>query len=112
MREALELRVSRRLWDVVPPVRQKPSEYRTFLTNSVFIDFWGAFNATEARRFLEVVKAVGGGQLSCYIGLQHWEVGGWDALRPAPIRLPDYPPAPPAGCQLSWRSGWWRATKG
>jgi len=38
IQEVLELRFSRRLWDVVPLPRQQPSEYRGFLTQAVFID--------------------------------------------------------------------------
>jgi hypothetical protein len=37
IREVIELRFSKDLWDVVPGLRQKPSEYRDFLTRSVFV---------------------------------------------------------------------------
>jgi len=95
--EVLRLRFSRRLWDVVPAPRQQPSEYRDFLTRAVFVDLWGGQSAAEVRHFLEVLGLAGRGRVPLYTILQNWSVGGWDALLPDSMWLPDYPPNPSAG---------------
>jgi hypothetical protein len=97
LREVLELRFSKHLWDVVPVPRQKPSEYRDFLTKSVFVDLWGGQPASELKHLLEVLKAISRGKQSYYTVLQNWEVGGWDALLPDSMWLPDYQPNPSVG---------------
>ena len=97
MREVLELRFSRRLWDVVPPLRQQPSEYRGFLAKSPYIDIWNSAPARELQHLLEVIKAVSRGRLSYYTILQNWEAGGWDALLPDSVWMPDWPPNPFVG---------------
>jgi len=95
--EVLELRLSRKLWDVVPLPKQQPSEYRDFLTQAVFIDLWGGQPAEELRHFLEVMQALSRGRVRFYAILQNWEVAGWDALLPDSMWLPDYPPNPSVG---------------
>ena len=95
--EVLELRFSRSLWDVVPVPRQKPSEYRDFLTQAVFVDLWRGGTAAEVRHFLEVLGAASRGRVPLYTILENWSVGGWDALLPDSMWLPDYPPNPAVG---------------
>ncbi|HJN17892.1 MAG TPA: hypothetical protein QGH10_20500 [Armatimonadota bacterium] len=90
--EVLELRFSRDLWDVVPEVKQGPSEYRDFLNQAVFVDLWGNEPIAETRHFLEVLKRVGGDRVPFYTILQSWSCAGWDALLPDSMWLPDYPP--------------------
>lgn len=97
IREVLELRFASRLWDVVPPVRQQPSEYREFLARSVFVDLWGGQPVSQLEHFLKVLEAISQGTLSYYIILQNWETGGWDSLLPDSMWLPEYPPNPSVG---------------
>ena len=82
IREVLELRFSTHLWDVVPGPRQKPSEYREFLTQSVFVDLWGGASAGQMNHLLQVLKAIGRGERTYYTVLQNWETCGWDTLLP------------------------------
>jgi len=95
--EVLEVRVGRQLWEVVPELRQRPSEYREELARSVFIDLWQCLPAADLRHFLEVCGAVGRGRQPFLTIIQNWEAGGWDALLPDSMWLPDYPPNPGAG---------------
>ncbi len=95
--EVLELRFSRSLWDVVPRPRQQSSPYREFLARSVFVDLWGGQPTTELEHFLTVLQALGRGNRSYYTILQNWEAGGWDALLPDSMWLPDFPPNPAVG---------------
>ncbi len=95
--EVLELRFSRSLWEVVPWPRQQPSQYRDFLAKSLFVDLWGGQPAAELEHFLTVLQAIGRGHRSYYTILQNWEVGGWDAMLPDSMWLPDYPPNPAVG---------------
>jgi hypothetical protein len=90
--EVLELRFSRHLWDVVPRPRQKASEYKQFLARAVFLDLWRGAPAKDLRHFLEVIKAITRGRHQQYTILQNWSVGGWDAVLPDSMWLPDYPP--------------------
>ena len=103
IREVLELRFAKRLWDAAPPVRQGPSEYRDFLAKGVFIDLWGGSTAAELKHLLNVVKAVSRGRRSYYTILQNWEAAGWDALLPDSMWLPDYPPNPSVGTMQELR---------
>ena len=95
--EVLELRFSSHLWDVVPKLRQKPSEYREFLAGSLFVDLWRGDDVSEMMHFLRVLKAIGRGRLSYNTILQNWGAGGFDALLPDSIWLPEYPPNPAVG---------------
>ncbi len=97
LHELLELRFSRHLWEVVPKPRQQPSAYRDFLARSVFVDLWGGQSAAQLMHFLRAAGAIGQDRQSFYIVLQNWEVGGWDALLPDSMWLPDYPPNPAVG---------------
>lgn len=92
IREVLELRFSRHLWDVVPLPRQKPSEYKQFLARAVFLDLWRGTSARDLQHFLEVIEAITRGRHPYYTILQNWSVGGWDAVLPDSMWLPDYPP--------------------
>lgn len=102
--EVLELRFSKDLWDVVPTPRQKPSEYRDFLRRSVFVDLWGGNPADRLHHMMKVLKAIGREDLSFYTILQNWETGGWDALLPDSMWLPEYPPNPGIGSVEELRS--------
>lgn len=92
LREMLELRVGGGLWDVVPFPRPAPSEYREFIADAVELDLWGGKAEPELRNLLEVMRAVGRGRLQFLTMLQNWEVGGWDALLPDSVMMPDFPP--------------------
>jgi len=95
--EVLEIRAARSLWDVVPYPSQAPSEYRQELADSVFVDFWGGRAADELLHVLQVIKALGRGNQRHVTILQNWQVGGWDALLPDSVWMPDYPPNPSVG---------------
>ena len=95
--EVLELRFSRNLWDVVPQLRQQPSQYKDFLTRSIFVDLWGGSDANRLQHLLKILKAIGRNDLTYYTILQNWETAGWDALLPDSMWLPDYPPNPGIG---------------
>jgi len=92
LREVLEISVSRDLWRVVPQLRQRPSEYRRFLAAAVQLDLWGGRAAPELEHLLTVMGRITRGRQQFITILQNWEVGGWDALLPDSIWLPDYAP--------------------
>lgn len=104
VREVLEVRFSKRLWDVVPMPRQAPSEYRDFLAGSVFVDLWGSHQVAELHHLLRTLRGIGGERQSYLVILQNWEVGGWDALLPDSVWMPDYPPNPAVGTAAELRS--------
>ncbi len=95
--EVLQIRVSRRLWSVVPVLTQNPSEYREELARSVFIDFWGGAAASELSHFLGIMGEIHRGRFQYLTILQNWEVGGWDSILPDSVWMPDYPPNPSVG---------------
>lgn len=97
VREVLEVRVSRHLWDVVPMPRQQPSEYRHDLAASVQLDLWGGTADPELSHFLDIMDAVGIGRLQFLSILQNWQAGGFDSLLPDSIWMPDFPPNPGIG---------------
>lgn len=90
--EALELRVSRNLWDVVPYPKQPPSEYACDLASSVQLDLWGGRAAGELEHLLQVLGTAGQPSLRFLSILQNWQTGGFDSLLPDSVWMPDYPP--------------------
>ncbi len=94
--ETLTLRVSRDLWPTIPPPTQRPSEYAAELAQSVFVDVWGG-SAVDTEYFLAHLAALTGGRQRFYTILQNWQAGGFDALLPDSIVMPDYPPNPGIG---------------
>jgi hypothetical protein len=94
--ETLTLRVDCDLWRTVPLPSQRPSQYRRALAGEVFLDIWGG-TAREAEYFLRHLAAVTHGRVRWYTVFQNWQAGGFDALLPDSILLPDYPPNPGIG---------------
>lgn len=97
LREALHVRVGRRLWDVALPSRCAPSEYRDELADMVYIDFWGAETAARMKYVLERLEQLAYPHVRFLTVVQNWQAGGFDALLPDSIWLPDYPPNPAVG---------------
>ncbi len=94
--ETLVLRVGTDLWETVGRPAQRPSEYFDELKNAVYLDFWGGC-AKEAEAFITKMSILTGGRVPFLTVFQNWEAGGWDALLPDSVRLPDFPPNPAIG---------------
>lgn len=94
--ETLVLRVGRSLADAMPRPRQKPSEYKAEMAHMVYLDLWGG-SARDLSHTLALMEAVTSGRRPLLTILQPWEAGGWDALLPDSIRMPDYGPDPKVG---------------
>ena len=94
--ETLTLRVGTDLWETVGRSTQRRSEYFDELKNAVYLDFWGG-TAKEAQAFITKMSNLTGGRVPFLTVFQNWEAGGWDALLPDSIRLPDFPPNPAIG---------------
>jgi hypothetical protein len=94
--ETLTLRVGSDLWSTVPLPSQKPSEYRRELAHEIFLDVWGG-TARETEYFLRHLAAITQGKTRFFTVFQNWEAGGFDALLPDSVFLPDYPPNPGIG---------------
>jgi len=92
LRETLMIRVAERLWPAVPKVDNPPSRYRRELSKMVFLDVWSSHPACEVEHFLERLSLLAGDHVSFYTVFQNWQTGGFDALLPDSIRMPDYPP--------------------
>ena len=94
--ETLTLRVGTDLWETVGRSTQRRSEYFDELKNAVYLDFWGG-TAKEAQAFITKISNLTGERVPFLTVFQNWEAGGWDALLPDSIRLPDFPPNPAIG---------------
>ncbi|MBQ7112069.1 MAG: hypothetical protein IJO06_12770 [Thermoguttaceae bacterium] len=94
--ETLILRVGTDLWETVGRPAQRASEYFNELKNAVYLDFWGG-TAKEAEAFITKMSTLTGDRVPFLTVFQNWEAGGWDALLPDSIRLPDFPPNPTIG---------------
>lgn len=94
--ETLTIRVGTDLWETVGRPPQRPSEYFDELKNSVYLDFWSG-TATEIESFLTKIAKLTNARFRFLTVFQNWEAGGWDALLPDSIRLPDFPPNPNVG---------------
>ena len=94
--ETMTLRVGRDLWQTVPLPVQKPSEFRQALAGEVFLDIWGG-TAREAEYLLRHLAVVTQSRARWYTVFQNWQAGGFDALLPDSILMPDYPPNPGIG---------------
>jgi hypothetical protein len=101
--ETLELRVGRDPWAVAPPPAARPSAYRDELAQCVFLDVWGG-TARETESFLRHLAALTQGRTRFYTVLQNWEAGGFDALLPDSVMMPDDPPNPGVGTVEELRS--------
>ena len=95
--ETLVVRVGEHLWDVVPETANAQSAFREELAQCVFLDFWGAPPASEMARTLEALQRLAGNRVRFYTVVENWQAGGFDALLPDSIRMPDYPPNPAVG---------------
>ncbi len=91
LNEVLNLWISRDLWHAAAPPTQKTSPYASELAHSVFVDVWGG-SARETAYFLRHLAKLTQGHTRFYTVMQDWETGGFDALLPDSIRMPDYPP--------------------
>ena len=94
--ETLTLRLGRDLWKTLPVPQQRPSEYARELAGEVFLDVWGG-RADETEYLLRHLSAVTGGQVRFLTIFENWEAGGFDALLPDSILMPDFPPNPGIG---------------
>jgi hypothetical protein len=94
--ETLTLRVGRELWDTIPVPAQKPSEYAADLARLVFLDVWGG-RADETEYVLRHLASITQGQARFLTLFENWEAGGFDALLPDSILMPDFPPNPGIG---------------
>ena len=84
------------LWSTVPLPSQKPSEHRRELAREVFVDVWGG-TAKETEYFLRHLAAITQGKTRFFTVFENWQAGGFDALLPDSVLLPDYPPNPGIG---------------
>lgn len=96
LRETLVVRLGATLAEALPQPTQQPSPYREELSRMVYVDLWGG-TAAEGSHLLVVLREVTAGRQRFLTVLQPWESGGWDALLPDSMRLPDYPPDPGVG---------------
>jgi hypothetical protein len=94
--ETLTLRVGRDPWTTLPLPRQRPSEYAAELAGEILLDVWGG-RADETEYFLRHLSAIAGGHVRFLTIFENWEAGGWDALLPDSILMPDLPPNPGIG---------------
>ncbi len=101
--ETLEVRLSHKLWDVVPQLTQPPSEYSGELAQSVFLDLWTG-SARELSWFLAKAAQLSLGKVRLLSVVENWEAGGFDALLPDSVKLPDYPPNPALGSLKDWQA--------
>ncbi len=90
LEEQVRISVSPYLWDAVPPLTASPSIYREELGQIVFIDMWNNTLDWECKLRLLEKMGIGSGKLFCI--LQTWQTGGFDAINPDAIWLPEYPP--------------------
>ncbi len=90
--DVLVVRIADRLWTAVPTPAQPPSPYREELARSVFVDCWGQQHASKWEHWLDLLGRVGRGRVRLYTILQNWQAGGFDALLPDSVRMPDLPP--------------------
>ncbi len=100
-RELLWIRASPRLWRAVLPATHPPSEYRHELARMAYLDIWGAPVPGRAARqwiwLLRRLRALLPPELRLLTIIQSWQAGGFDALLPGSIWMPDYPPSPAVG---------------
>ncbi|NOY82717.1 MAG: hypothetical protein GXP31_17100 [Kiritimatiellaeota bacterium] len=90
--DVLVVRVADRLWNAVPTPAQPPSPYRDELARSVYVDCWGQQHASKWEHWLNLLGQVTRGRIRLYTILQNWQAGGFDALLPDSVRMPDLPP--------------------
>lgn len=110
--ETLRVRVGRDLWQTAPLPTQQPSPYAAELGREVMLDLWSG-TARENTALLRHLDSVCGGEARFVTVLENWQAGGFDALLPDSIRLPEYPPNPGVGsvaelselCQTAKRLG-------
>jgi len=96
-RETLHLRVARRLWDAALPSLCEPSEYGQELTRLVYLDDWSGQSAVDLQHMLGVWRRLAWPHVGFLTIVQAWQAGGFDALLPDSIRMPDFPPSPAVG---------------
>lgn len=96
LHEDLLIRVARDPWEAAPPPSCQRSRYAHDMAGMVFLDVWGG-RADETERFLQHLAAMTCGRTRFLTVFQNWQTGGFDALLPDSIRMPDYPPNPGIG---------------
>ena len=97
LREALHLRVAHRLWTAALPSLCRPSEYRAELAGLVYLDDWSGQSANDLKHTLGVLKRLDWPHVGFLTIVQNWQAGGFDALLPDSIAMPEYPPSPAVG---------------
>ena len=97
LRDALHVRIGRRLWEVALPSLCRASEYRDELAQMIYLDFWGGRTAAHTKYVLERLKQLAYPHVRLLSVVQNWQAGGFDALLPDSIWLPEYPPSPAVG---------------
>ena len=104
LHEALHVRVARRLWDAAFPSLCRPSEYGRELVGLVYLDDWSGQNTADMRHMLDVLRRLAWPHVGFLTIVQNWQAGGFDALLPDSIWMPDYPPNPVVGSVDELRS--------
>lgn len=94
--ETLTLRIGNDLWQTVPSPKQKSSEFLDEMKTMIYLDLWSG-TALEAKDFLQKLSRLTQHKIRFLTVFQNWECGGWDALLPDSILMPDYPPNPTIG---------------
>jgi len=93
VRERLNLRIAKSLWDAALPAIAEPSEYRDGLAQMAFLDLWGSHDAAELKHLFGSLDKLVGPHVKLLTVLQNWQAGGFDSLLPDSLWLPDYPPS-------------------
>jgi hypothetical protein len=97
LREALHVRVARHLWDAALPSLCRPSEYGREMVGLVYLDDWSGQSTGDMKHMLGVLKRLAWPHVGFLSIVQNWEAGGFDALLPDSMWMPDYPPNPVVG---------------
>ena len=83
----------------VPAERVRPG-----VVGLVYLDDWSGQSAADVRHMLGVWKRLAWPQVGLLTIVQNWQAGGFDALLPDSIWMPDYPPNPVVGSVEQLRS--------
>ena len=97
VRERLNLRVGKLLWDVALPALGQPSDYREDLAELAYLDLWSAQSTADLKYLFGVLEKLVAPHVKVLTVLQNWQAGGFDSLLPDSLWLPDYPPSPAVG---------------
>ena len=104
LHEELHVRVARRLWDAALPSLCRPSEYGREMVGLVYLDDWSGQSTADMKHMLGVLKRLVWPHVGLLTIVENWQAGGFDALLPDSIWMPDYPPNPVVGSVEELRS--------